>query len=326
MPSFQPKQSSAGCVNACTAVVVVSRFCRSRRHLVGRLPNSFQDWRTHMSYTFRNTELAQYLAVRPRSELPGYCERAAFQLSEEVRGYDFHKTGADGRIHVGKFEHTVEQICGFVDWSAEIWNQTMRQEVHRSRKITTDELIANHRLRDGDFALESLLILFEGWHEDSSQDEGPYISISKYPAPNLSTDPLATVGNLCAAVGLALLDRLTLRVGTASSEDALCELGLAWEFALLARWSNHMDMAMHFEAEAGRQRMVRAAQAKHRKDPRQHVKLQVRELWQLWEKSPANYPSIAAFARDMCGKWPDHIASEVVVARWVRDWRRSAKE
>lgn len=325
-PHTDPSSHKSRCGNAGAVVAVVSGSCRSRRNLVGRLSNSLQDRLPYMSYKFRNTALAEYLTVRHRAELPAYCERAAFQLSEEVRGYDFHRTGTDSRIYVGMFERSVEQICGFVDWSAEIWNQTMRKEVHRSRRITTDELIANHRLRDGEFALESLLILFEGWHEESSRDEGPYISISRYSNPNLSTDPLATVGNLCAAIGLAVLDRLTLRVGITSSEEAQYELGLAWEFALLARWNNHMEMAIHFEAEAGRQRMVRAAQAKHRKDPRQHVKLQVRAMWQQWDKSPSSYPSTAAFARDMCDKWPDHIASEVVVARWVRDWRRNAKE
>ena len=83
-----------------------------------------------------------------------------------------------------------------------------------------------------------------------------------------------------------------------------------------------MDMALHFEAESRRMKMVRAANAKHDKDPKQAVKRQVRELWQLWEASSTKYPSIAAFARDMCDKWPDLLTSEVVVSRWVRDWKR----
>jgi hypothetical protein len=279
-----------------------------------------------MSYTFRNPAFVAYMTARGRAELPSYCERAAFVLSEEVRGYNFQETGSDGHVHVAMFEHSFEEICSFVDWSAEIWNATMRQEVHRSRRLKTEELIANHRLRDGDLALESLLLLFEGWHEDSSLDDGPYVSKEKYPLASLRSEPFATVGNLCAAVGLAVLDNLTSRSSSAKMEDSLYELGLAWEFALLARWNNHMDMAMHFEAESSRQKMIRAARAKHSKDPKQQVKLQVRELWQQWEKTPGNYRSIAAFARDMCEKWPDHITSEVVVSRWVRDWRRSSSE
>ncbi len=279
-----------------------------------------------MKFRIRNGEIAAYLTDRRQVKLPAYCERAAFQLSEEVRGYDFRETGSDGQIHVSMFEHSLDEICGFVDWSVEIWNKTVRQEVHRSRRITTDEMIANCTLRDGDTPLESLLVLLEGWHEDSSQDDGPYVSVEKYPFPGLSVEPFATVGNLCAAVGLAVLDRLTLASSATSNEAALYQLGLVWEFALLARCNNHMDMAMHFEAESGRQRMVRAAKAKHSKDPRQHTKLLVRELWDNWERSPSTYPSIAAFARDMCEKWPDHVASEVVVSRWVREWRRTSSK
>lgn len=275
-----------------------------------------------MKYKLRNDELIAHLTDRRQGKLPAYCERAVFQLREEVRGYNFRETDPEGDVHVSMFEHSLEEICGFVDWSVEIWNKIVRQEVHRSRRITTDEMIANHALRDGSNALESLLTLFEGWHEFSSPDDGPYVSLEKYPVPALSEEPFATVGNLCAAVGLAVLDRLTLARSSTPSEEAIYELGLVWEFALLARWNNHMDMAMHFQVESGRQKMVRAAKAKHSKDPRQQAKLQVRELWQHWEQTPSRYPSIAAFARDMCEKWPNHIASEVVVARWVRDWRR----
>ena len=186
-------------------------------------------------------------------------------------------------------------------------------------------MIDNRTLRDGDTPLESLLILLEGWHEDSSSDDGPNVSTEKYPLSGLSSEPFATVGNLCAAVGLAVLDRLTLASSATTTEEVLYRLGLVWEFAVLARWNNHMDMAMHFEVESDRQRMVRAAKAKHSKDPRQRTKLLVRELWDQWERSPSKYPSTAAFARDMCDKWPDHVTSEVVVARWVREWRRSGE-
>jgi len=222
------------------------------------------------------------------------------------------------------FEHSFEEICSFVDWSTEIWNATMRQEVHRSRRITTEELIANHRLRDGFFALESLLLLFEAWDEDPSRDGGPYISLEQHPHASFQSEPFATVGNLCAAIGLAILDRLTLGTNSSQTEESLYTLGLAWEFGLLARWSNHMNMATHFEVESSRQKMIRAARAKHSQDPKQQVKLLVRELWQQWEAKPVSYRSIAAFARDMCGKWPDQITSEVVVARWVRGWRKTS--
>lgn len=278
-----------------------------------------------MSYEFKNKALQNYLTRRQGFTLPAYCQRAALELGEQVRGYNFEETEADGRIHVSMFEHTLTEICSFVDWSVEIWNQTMRS-VHRSRKLTTEEFIANHQLRDGDTPLESLLILFGGWHEISESDEGPYVSLKTYSSSVVSDEPFATVGNLCAAVGLAVLDRLTTQPNLTASDAALYELGIAWEFAVLARWNNHMEMGAHFATESSRERMVRAARARHSKDPKQEVKRQVHALWQQWEKLPSSYPSAAAFARDMCDKWPNLLASEVVVSRWVRDWRKASRK
>lgn len=280
-----------------------------------------------MTYRFTNKALDDYLSGRSLSsfELPKHYQRAAFALAEQVRGYDFQETASDGRIHVSMFEHSYEQVCGFVDWSVDIWNRTSR-EFHRSRKLTTEEFLANRPFRDGETPLESLISMFDSWYEVSESDDGPYISLQKYPSSAVSDDPFATVGNLCAAVGLAVLDKLAGHLASITKDAALFELGIAWEFAMMARQQNHMDMALHFEAESRRVKMVRAANARHSKDPKQEVKRQVRELWRLWEASPINYPSIAAFARDMCNKWPDLLASEVVVSRWVRDWKRAGQK
>jgi hypothetical protein len=32
-----------------------------------------------------------------------------------VRGYDFRDTASDGQIHVSMFEHSLDEVCGFVD-------------------------------------------------------------------------------------------------------------------------------------------------------------------------------------------------------------------
>lgn len=275
-----------------------------------------------MSYKFKNKALEAYLSGHATSDLPTYCERAAFQLCEEVRGYDFEETEPGGSIRVRMFEHRLTEICGFVDWSVEIWNETMRS-VYRSRRLTTEEFIANHQFRDGSTSLESLLILFAGWYEDRSLGDGPYVSLKTYSNSLFAEEPFATVGNLCAAVGLAVLDRLTVGSSSNSVDAILYKFGIAWEFAMLARWNNHMEMAKHFEMESSREKMARAARARHKKDPRQQAKRQVLELWRRWENSPSNYASAAAFARDMCDKWPDLLTSEVVVSRWVRDWRKT---
>lgn len=277
-----------------------------------------------MRYRFNNQELEGYLSRQSRSSLslPKIYQRAAFALAEEARGYDFKETASNDQIRVSMFEHSLEQVCGFVDWSVDIWNRVSR-EFHSSRELTTKEFLINKPFRDGDTPLESLISTFEYWHELSEADEGPYISLEKYPSPAISHDTFATVGNLSAAVGLAVLDNLAENISSASKHSALYQLGLAWEFAMIARRNNHMDMARHFETESRRMKMVRAANTKHSKDPKQEVKRQVRELWQLWEASPTKYPSIAAFARDMCDKWPDSLSSEVVVSRWVRNWKKT---
>jgi len=275
----------------------------------------------HMGYKFESAFLTAYLSHEASARFPDYFASVAMELSEQVRGYDFTETTQDGRIHVRMFEHKLEDTQRFVDWSVEIWNQIWRS-THRSRKISTKECLANIVLRDGGTSLESLLIMFEGWHECIESDDGPYLSLTRYSFLEFSEEPFATIGNLCAATGLAVLDQLIVHFKSKNKERALYELGLAWQFASIARWSNHMEMALYFEMESSRERMARAARARHTKSPIQIVKHEVYELWQLWERSPSKYPSVAAFARDMCDKWPDLLHSEVVIARWVRDWRK----
>lgn len=115
----------------------------------------------HMSYRFKIKALDDYLSRRSRSsfDLPKVYQRAAFALAEEVRGYDFQETASHGQIRVSMFEHSLNEVCGFVDWSVDIWNQTSR-EFHRSRKLTTKEFLANKPLRDGETPLESLIGVF----------------------------------------------------------------------------------------------------------------------------------------------------------------------
>jgi hypothetical protein len=276
----------------------------------------------HMEYKFKSGALTAYLSNKGSARLPEYFAPVALELSEQVRGYDFTESAQDGQISVRMFEHNLEDMQKFVDWSVEIWNQTWRS-VHRSRKISTDELLANIVLRDGHTPLETLLLMFESWREDQDLEDGPYLSLTKYSFRGFSEEPFATIGNLCAAIGLAVLDQLIVHFTSKNKERALYELGLAWQFASIARWSNHMEMAMYFEMESSREKMARAARARHKKSPIQIVKHEVHQLWQMWERFPSNYPTAVAFARDMCDKWPDLLQSEVVVARWVRDWRKN---
>lgn len=268
-----------------------------------------------MGYQFKSD-----LVTADGMSLPNYLRRVARELLEQVRGYDFTQTAEAGQVSVRMFGHSLEEIQAFVDWAVTIWNQEFRS-VHRSRRLSTDEFLSNIELRDGDAPIESSLIMFEYWHEGNSY-EGPYLSTAIFPYEGPSEEPFATIGNLSAAVGLAVLDNLVMNVESQEKEEAMYALGLAWEFASIARWSNHMEMALYFNMEGGREEKRRAARARHAKDPKQSVKQEVRGLWRRWEDEPSRYPSIAAFARDMCNKWPESLTSEIVVSRWVREWKK----
>lgn len=52
---------------------------------------------------------------------------------------------------------------------------------------------------------------------------------------------------------------------------------------------------------------------------KQKEKQLVRECWEEWKKQPVRYTSAAAFARDMLDKY-ENLKSQVVIARWCRDW------
>ena len=270
-------------------------------------------------FLFRNDALMDYLSNR-QSQLPTFARSIALELSEQVRGMDFKDPDPQGRVSVHMFEHTFEEVCAFVDWAVSMWNQELRLE-YRSRKLTAEELIANTLTREGS-PRDGLLMLFESWNEFRDQDDAPYLSLDSHPLSRFKEDPIATVGNVCAAFGLAILDRCLEERANMSTEEVLSEFGDAWQCASLARWLNHTEMGIHFNIAGESARMARAARARHSKDPKQKVKLEVRGLWEHWEKNPRTYRSSAAFARDMLDKWPEQLTSIPVVERWVRSWRK----
>lgn len=97
-----------------------------------------------------------------------------------------------------------------------------------------------------------------------------------------------------------------------------CRVELAGAFTRLL---SDPDDALKVQAS----RLARhAAYAMHEKSDTGKAKRFVRECWTEWERQPAKYRSAAAFARDMLDKFPDALTSEIVVTRWVRDWRRES--
>jgi hypothetical protein len=64
------------------------------------------------------------------------------------------------------------------------------------------------------------------------------------------------------------------------------------------------------------------ASAKLAADPKQKEKQFIFECWQNWQKKPDNYPSKAAFARDMLPKC-EHLTSQKKIEDWCREWGKS---
>lgn len=278
-------------------------------------------------FSFQSDVINMYLSPGERRELDVWCPRYVqpllLELAEQVRGMDFYvPVGGDGSISIKMFDRATEEVCELVDWTCSIWNLRVAKEV-RSRKLTVQELIRDCPMRDGWSSRKSLLHMLEGWGEGIEEWGDDYVSPAIFPFAG-ATDPFATPGNLCAAMGLAVLDyAMTLR--SASSTDAVIEIyGAAWHFALVARSLNRQEMGHQFDAKFHSARMSRAAASRYSDDPKQAIKAQVKECWRRWQEEPSSYPSAAAFARGMLDKWPDDLTSEAVISRWVRDWKRKS--
>ncbi len=80
------------------------------------------------------------------------------------------------------------------------------------------------------------------------------------------------------------------------------------------------NMRTESQAQARTNMAKTGARAKLAVDPKQKTKMQVRELWDEWQKHPTRYASKSAFARDMLDKF-EKLASQEVIMRCCRDWK-----
>jgi hypothetical protein len=74
---------------------------------------------------------------------------------------------------------------------------------------------------------EALLGIIEFWHVD----ESPYLDADLYPPASGTVVPYTTIGNITAALGIAILDRLLIRRTLLTPDQTLAELGAAWQCA-----------------------------------------------------------------------------------------------
>jgi len=279
-------------------------------------------------FSFESEIVLMYLAPEPRQRLDDWCphfiQPLLLELYEQVRGMDFYAPAAsDGLPHISMFDRSTEEICELVDWTCSIWNRVVAKEL-RNRKLTPHELVRDTLMRDGWSSRDSLRWMLEGWSEGDEEWGDDYVSVDIFPFGG-GDDPFATPGNLCAAVGLAVLDHALFLRATSSIEDVIDVFSAAWHFALVARSLNRQDMGHQFGIKSQSARMSRAAANRYSKDPKQAAKAQVKECWHRWrQEQPNSYPGPTSFARDMLAKWPNELTSETVVVRWVRKWDNEA--
>lgn len=126
---------------------------------------------------------------------------------------------------------------------------------------------------------------------------------------------------LASAFGLLWVDRfLRSWMSGASTLDLI----LAWDRVCDAV-SEVAGQFQYLRFEDGtferREFSRKGGAAKHANSPYAKAKEFVRECWLDWELHPDNYPSLAAFARDMMEKLPNTVLNPVTFERWVRGWR-----
>lgn len=99
-----------------------------------------------------------------------------------------------------------------------------------------------------------------------------------------------------------------------------------WEAHSVRIWDARSDG----EDEHEKLRLLRKEQARAgglarlKNDPRQQEKALVYECWQAWQEKPENYPSQAAFARDMLTKC-EHLLTARAIEDWCREWGRARR-
>lgn len=146
-------------------------------------------------------------------------------------------------------------------------------------------------------------------------------------------EELGAVGDLVLAVNALDLCKGFIRLEPSN------QVVIVDQFCLAARMSERFKAYCDFGAvqkaafqellaENKRDHAVRAAQARHARDPKQKDKAFVYECWKLWRAGETRYRSKAAFAKDMLRKFEGadedgHITSQKKIEDWCREWEKS---
>jgi hypothetical protein len=127
-----------------------------------------------------------------------------------------------------------------------------------------------------------------------------------------------------AAFGIVMADRLA-NAALAGADGWKCLLEIlnleeCVEYVSLAL-AGESDKTQALAKQMTRESARRAANIKHQSTKQAQAKRIVRECWVAWIEDPSQYASAAGFARAMLDKFPEDLCSQVVVERWVRQWR-----
>jgi hypothetical protein len=195
---------------------------------------TFQLHSPHIQYFFKHPHGCELLPA------PAFLSHALLELGREVRGLQFMTDGKEPTMRY--VDRTYSDVCALVEWAGAILSTCVSSEV------ATEDVVLNTPTSRGMRPREALFGVIEAWHEPDVGGEPPHIDAADFPHPAGAVPPCSTLGNVAAAVGIAILDRLLLHRAKLSSDKALSELGAAWQCAFFAGRDNHLELLRHFWA------------------------------------------------------------------------------
>jgi hypothetical protein len=187
------------------------------------------------TFVFMNPELREFLASdRWKSEaLPQWARVLAAELKELTSKRLFDVT-LDERLEIPTSSRPVQEIERLADWAVFVcgWDglASLNQVLRRSM--------------DDDFS--TMLFLFEHWFM-SEENRGFYILAKWWPNSPVDTSLQSTIGNVAAATGLAVLDRLLMHGEELAGGEALLCLSHAWDLARIGRFHDSGLISDYFK-------------------------------------------------------------------------------
>jgi hypothetical protein len=274
---------------------------------------------------FKSPHLIQLLDKESGSKAlvgPSFSWTTLTRLENVVGRHEFSSSSKCVSLH----PRTSDEILLLIEWATRIASNVMQSVAEEQvEPLTIDDLRVDLAL-DSESAMEATIGIFEMWRDFSPPEQlaqALVIPDSTLGPEFVSLEAIA--GNLIGALGYLQLDQALLHWKATDQYHALKHLAYSWECALIANTLNEIDVSAFFDKLRRSELARNSANLRHQNDPKTLSKAFVKECWEAWRQRPEQYKSTASFARAMLEKQPDTLKSEVVVARWVRDWSKAAE-